>query len=66
MAILPWGIQVSGITSFQSAAPFQPFLTGIDVNGNGVFSTAGESPYPDRLCPAAASTVRRQQGEEAI
>jgi Carboxypeptidase regulatory-like domain len=48
---LPWGVQLSGITSFQSAAPFQPFLTGIDINGNGVFATAAESPYPGAPLP---------------
>ena len=48
---LPLGIQVSGITSFQSAAPFQPFLTGIDLNGNGVFASAGETPYPGPPLP---------------
>jgi len=51
VVILPWGIQVSGITSFQSAAPFQPFLTGVDLDGNGVFATAGESPYPGPPLP---------------
>ena len=53
VAILPLGIQVSGITSFQSAPPFQPFLTSVDVNGNGVFSTAGESPYPGSPLPGS-------------
>jgi len=51
VVILPWNIQISGITSFQSAAPFQPFLTGIDINGNGVFASAGESPYPGPPLP---------------
>jgi hypothetical protein len=51
MVALPLGIQVSGITSFQSATPFQPFLTGIDLNGNGVFASAGESPYPGPPLP---------------
>jgi len=51
VAILPFGIQVSGITSFQSAAPFQPFLTGVDFNGNGVFSSAGETLYPGPPLP---------------
>ena len=49
--LLPWGVQVSGITSFQSAPPFQPFLTGVDLNGNGVFASAGESPYPGPALP---------------
>jgi hypothetical protein len=51
VAFLPFGIQVSGITSYQSATPFQPFLTGVDLNGNGVFSSAGESPYPGPALP---------------
>jgi hypothetical protein len=51
---LPWDIQVSGITSFQSATPFQPFLTGIDINGNGVFSSAGESPFPGAPLPGGS------------
>jgi hypothetical protein len=53
VAFLPFGIQVSGITSFQSAAPFQPFVTGVDFNGNGVFATAGESLYPGAPLPGA-------------
>ena len=51
VAFLPWGIQVSGISTYQSAAPFQPFVTGVDFNGNGVFSTAGESVYPGAPLP---------------
>jgi len=51
MAMLPFGIQLSGITSFQSAAPFQPFVTGVDFNGNGIFSTAGETTYPGAPLP---------------
>jgi len=51
VAFLPWGIQLSGITSYQSAAPFQPFLTGVDLNGNGVFATAAESLYPGPALP---------------
>jgi hypothetical protein len=51
VAFLPWGIQVSGISSYQSAPPFQPFVTGVDFNGNGVFSTAGESLYPGAPLP---------------
>jgi hypothetical protein len=48
---LPFGIQVSGITSFQSATPFQPFVTGVDFNGNGVFGGAGETIYPGAPLP---------------
>ena len=51
VAILPWGIQVSGISSFQSATPFQPFLTNVDLNGNGVFASAGETLYPGPPLP---------------
>jgi hypothetical protein len=51
VAILPYGIQLSGITSFQSATPFQPFLTGIDLNGNGVFASAGETLFPGPPLP---------------
>jgi len=40
---LPWGFQVSGISSFQSAPPFEPYLSGLDLNGNGVVESAGES-----------------------
>jgi Carboxypeptidase regulatory-like domain len=51
VADLPWGIQVSGITSFISAPPFEPYLAGIDLNGNGVVESSGESalggaPFP--------------------
>jgi hypothetical protein len=51
VAFLPWGIQASGISAYQSAVPFQPFVTGVDFNGNGVFSTAGESLYPGPALP---------------
>ena len=53
VAFLPWGIQLSGITTFQSAAPFQPFLTGVDLNGNGVFGSAGETLYPGPPLPGS-------------
>ncbi len=48
---LPWGIQLSGITSFQSAIPFQPALAGLDLNGNGSvevlgMNVLGGSPLP--------------------
>jgi hypothetical protein len=51
VAFLPWGIQVSGISTFQSAVPFQPFVTGVDFNGNGIFATAGETLYPGAPLP---------------
>jgi len=51
VAFLPWGIQLSGISSYQSATPFQPFVTGVDFNGNGIFATAGETLYPGAPLP---------------
>lgn len=33
---LPWGLQASFISSFQSRAPFQPFIPGIDLTGSGI------------------------------
>jgi hypothetical protein len=45
---LPWGFQVSGITSYGSAGPIEPIIPGVDLNGNGAFG-AGEtsgSPLP--------------------
>ncbi len=51
VVVLPWGFQVSGITSFESATPFQPYVTGVDFNGNGVFASAGESPFPGAPLP---------------
>ena len=51
VAFLPFGIQLSGITSFESATPFQPFVSGVDFNGNGVFATAGETLYPGAPLP---------------
>ena len=51
VAFLPFGIQVSGITSFQSAVPFQPFVTGVDFDGSGIFATAGETLYPGAPLP---------------
>jgi hypothetical protein len=40
---LPRGFQLSGITTFQSATPFQPYLAGIDLNGNGAVESTGET-----------------------
>lgn len=45
---LPWGLQAAGITVFSSAAPFQPVVSGVDLNSNGAVAageTAG-SPLP--------------------
>jgi len=51
VAFMPWGIQLSGISTYQSAAPFQPFVAGVDFNGNGIFGTAGETVYPGAPLP---------------
>jgi len=40
---LPRGFQVSGISSFASAQPFQPVIAGVDLNSNGAVA-AGETP----------------------
>lgn len=32
---LPWGFQISMISTFQSRGPFQPMIAGIDLDGNG-------------------------------
>ncbi len=51
VAALPWGFRLSGITSFQSAQPFEPNLAGLDLNGNGSvevlgMNAIGGSPLP--------------------
>ncbi len=45
---LPWGFQVSGITSFQSVGPIEPMISGVDLNGNGAVAAGetGGSPLP--------------------
>jgi hypothetical protein len=48
---LPLGIQLAGITLFQSALPFEPNLAGVDLNGNGSvevlgMNVLGGSPLP--------------------
>jgi len=45
---LPWGFQVSGITSFQSVGPIEPTISGVDLNGNGAYEAGetGGSPLP--------------------
>ena len=45
---LPWGIVISGITAFQSVGPIEPFLPGVDLNGNGAVEAGevGGSPLP--------------------
>ncbi len=45
---LPWGFQVSGITSFASSGPVEPFVSGVDLTGNGAFGAGetGGTPLP--------------------
>jgi hypothetical protein len=45
---LPWGFTVAGITSFQSVGPIEPFVSGVDLNGNGAYEAGetGGSPLP--------------------
>lgn len=45
---LPWGFQVSGITSFGSVGPIEPTISGVDLNGNGAVAAGetGGSPLP--------------------
>jgi hypothetical protein len=45
---LPWGIRLSGITSFQSVGPIEPTISGVDLNGNGAVEAGetGGSPLP--------------------
>jgi len=43
VADLPRGFQLSGITSYQSAPPFEPYLAGLDLNGNGAIEVLGET-----------------------
>jgi hypothetical protein len=45
---LPWGIMISGITSYQSVGPIEPFVSGVDLNGNGAVEAGevGGSPLP--------------------
>ena len=45
---LPWGFQVSGITSFGSSGPVQPVVAGVDLYGSGTVGAAetGGTPLP--------------------
>ena len=45
---LPWGIMISGITSYASVGPIEPTLSGVDINGNGAIENGetGGSPLP--------------------
>ena len=45
---LPWGITLAGITSFASVGPIEPFISGVDLNGNGAYAAGetGGSPLP--------------------
>ena len=38
----------SGITSFQSVGPIEPYISGVDLNGNGAVEAGetGGSPLP--------------------
>ncbi len=44
---LPFGMQVSFISSFQSRLPFQPFIPGVDLTGSGIngFALPGSRYY---------------------
>ncbi|HLY17506.1 MAG TPA: TonB-dependent receptor [Bryobacteraceae bacterium] len=48
MVDLPWGFQISGITSFQSVGPIEPYISGVDLNGNGAYGAGetGGTPLP--------------------
>jgi hypothetical protein len=48
VADLPWGIMVSGITSYGSVGPIEPSISGVDINGNGAVEAGetGGSPLP--------------------
>jgi len=45
---LPWGFQASGITQFTSVGPIEPFISGVDLNGNGAYGAGetGGTPLP--------------------
>ncbi len=45
---LPWGLMVSGITSFGSVGPIEPTVSGVDLNGNGAVAAGetGGAPLP--------------------
>jgi hypothetical protein len=43
---LPWGFMISGITSYQSVGPIEPYISGVDLNGNGAFETGLTSGSP--------------------
>jgi len=45
---LPWGFTLSGITSYASVGPIEPFVSGVDLNGNGAYAAGetGGSPLP--------------------
>jgi len=45
---LPWGIMVSGITSYASVGPIEPTISGVDLNGNGAVEAGetGGAPLP--------------------
>jgi hypothetical protein len=45
---LPWGFQVSGITSYGSVGPIEPMISGVDLSGSGAVGAGetGGSPLP--------------------
>lgn len=50
---LPWGFTISGITSYQSLGPIEPYISGVDLNGNGAFETGLTTAL---RCRVSAST----------
>jgi hypothetical protein len=48
VAELPWGFTISGITSYASVGPIEPFISGVDLNGNGAVAAGetGGTPLP--------------------
>jgi len=45
---LPWGFQVSGIATGSSVGPITPYVSGVDLNGNGAYGAGetGGTPLP--------------------
>jgi carboxypeptidase family protein len=64
---LPWGFRFSGITSFQSTPPFQPYLAGIDLNSNGIVKSVGESVLGGMPLPGAGyNQFAINKGKDAL
>lgn len=55
---LRWGVQVSLISNFQSKPPFNPFLSGLDLNGDGTAD--------DRLPGLPINAVNRGYSEADV